>query len=250
MPVLCPRLLRFVLTALCTGSGIGTLASAHAGSGELVMVAPLDQVMPIVRFQQGKLTGGMLRDVGDALAQRLGRRPLYVNAEPAKVTEVLAGGRADLMCYVMPGWIDGDYAWSVPVLPDIEMVAARPGAPHLRSLKDLRDKPVGTVAGYRYPRVQQVLGQRFRRVDAESMEANLRRAVEGKTDYIIISEATLAYLQRNASGVQLRPELVFAAFKTQCALSHKSRVPHAEINQALEAMVKDGAIDQILARYR
>lgn len=162
MPVLCPRLLRFVLTALCTGSGIGTVASAHAGPGELVMVAPLDRVMPIVRFQQGKLTGGMLRDVGDALAQRLGRRPVYVNAEPAKVTEVLAGGRADLMCYVMPGWIDGDYAWSVPVLPDIEMVAARPGAPHLRSLKDLRDKPEGTVAGYRYPRVQQVLGQRFR----------------------------------------------------------------------------------------
>jgi ABC-type amino acid transport substrate-binding protein len=136
------------------------------------------------------------------------------------------------------------------MFPDAEMLVGYGNAPHLRSLKDLKDKRVGTVAGYRYPRVEQVLGKRFNRVDAPSMEHNLQSVMKGAVPYTIISEATLAYLKRSDASLPLRPELVFAAFKTQCAVSRNSRVPLAEVSQALDAMSKDGSIDQILARYR
>ena len=38
------------------------------------MLAPLDQAMPIARFQNGAISGGIVKDLGDALAQRLGLR--------------------------------------------------------------------------------------------------------------------------------------------------------------------------------
>jgi len=48
----------------------------------------------------------------------------------------------------------------------------------------------------------------------------------------------------------VQTQLVFAAFKTHCAVSRKSRVPFSDINNALDDMVREGMIDQIVARYR
>jgi ABC-type amino acid transport substrate-binding protein len=237
---------RHLLSAtLCT-----LCASAFAGPGELVMLAPVDQAMPIARFQNGAVAGGIVKDFGDVLAQRLGRRAVYVNADVPEVTPMLSSGRADGMCYVLPFWIDGDYDWSAPLFPDAEMLAARSDMPHLRSLKDLRDKQVGTVAGYRYHRVEQVLGDRFRRVDAANMEANIQQMVSGKVPYTMISEATLNYQHRLNRGMKVRADLVFSAYKAQCAFSQKSQVPFTEISRAIDTLIKDGSIDQILARYR
>ena len=232
-------------TALCT-----LCAGALAGPGELVMLAPVDQAMPIARFQNGAVAGGVVKDFGDVLAQRLGRRAVYLNADVPDVTPMLSSGRADGMCYVLPFWIDGDYDWSAPLFPDAEMIAARVDMPHLRSLKDLRDKPVGTVVDYRYQRVEQVLGQRFRRVDAANMEANIQQMIAGKVPYTMISEATLNYQSRIHPGMKVRGDLVFSAYKAQCAFSQKSQVPFNEISRVIDTLIKDGSVDQILARYR
>ncbi len=225
-------------------------ATALAAPGELVMLSPVDQSMPIARLQNGVISGGIVKDFGDALAQRLGRKPVYVNADSPEVTPLLSSGRADAMCYVMPFWIDGDYNWSPPLFPDAEMVAARHDMPHLRSLKDLRDKPVGTVVQYRYPRVELVLGARFRRVDAANMDANIQQMVAGKVPYTMISEATLNYLHRITPGLKVRADMVFSAYKAQCAFSQKSAIPYEDISRAIDSLVKDGSVDQILARYR
>jgi len=224
--------------------------STHAATGELVMLAPLDQTMPIVRFSNGALDGGILKDVGDVLAQRLGLRAVYLSVDVPGVTPALSSGRADAMCYVMPVWIDGDYDWSTPLLPDTELVVASADAPRLRSLNDLRDRPIGTVAGYRYPRLEKVLGKRFFRIDSASMDVNVQQMVAGKVQYTLAGENTLFYLQRIHPTLKLRPELVFATFKAQCAFSRKSQVPFTDANRVIDAMLKEGAIDQILARYR
>jgi len=225
-------------------------AAARALAGDLVMLAPTDQTMPIVRFQDGRLAGGILKDVGDAIAQRLGRRAVYLNAGVLEVKPMLTAGRADAICYVIPLWIDGDYEWSTPLIPDAEMVVARAGAPAVHSLRDLRDRPVATVAGYRYQRVEQVLGKHFLRTDAETLDKSLQQVIDGQVQYTIIAENQLAYLQRNNPSLKVRPDLVFSAFKAQCAMSRKSQVPFAEFNRAIDSMLSDGSVDQILARYR
>src|SRR5471030_1530030 len=158
--------------ALCGG--------AQSAEPRLVMIAPTDQGMPIARFQNGQLSGGILMDLGDALAQRLGRQASYLSVDVPGVKATLTSGRADGMCYVVPFWIDGDYNWSTPLFADAEMVVSVEGAPHIHSIKDLRGKPVGTVTGYRYPRVEQVLGLRFVRSDSDTMEKNLRQMMSGK----------------------------------------------------------------------
>lgn len=233
-----------LLAGLCLG------AAAHAGQPELVMVAPTNHIMPIAQFQNDVMTGGIIKDLGDAIAQRLGRRARYISASAEQVPLVLAHGKADGICYVLPFWIDGDFDWSRPFMPDAEIIAAREGAPVLRSLADLRDRQIGTVVSYRYPRVEQVLGLRFMRRDAPTMEQNLNNLMAGQVDYTIIGRMSMEYQMRLNPALKLRSDLVFSTYSAQCAFIRRARVPFKDVDRAINSLIDDGSVEQILARYR
>jgi len=95
-----------------------------------------------------------------------------------------------------------------------------------------------------------VLGKGFTRVDALTIDQNVQQILAGKTQYAVIGETTMSYLQRQYPALHLRPELVFINFKAQCAFSRKSQVPFEQVNSVIETMLKDGSVEQILARYR
>lgn len=221
-----------------------------ATSAELRLIAPRSQAMPLARIEGGRLTGGILKDLGEALAARTGRRAMFVTVDSDQVSAALQAGKADGICYVRPFWIDGDYHWTEALIPDAELVAAHPDAPPLRSLHDLRDRPVGTVVGYRYPRLEQVLGLRFQRHDSATMEDNLRRIMDGTVRYTVLAQSTLAWQHKRNPALRLRADLVFASFSAQCAFARRTQVPFAEIERAIGSLVRDGSIGTILARYR
>jgi polar amino acid transport system substrate-binding protein len=223
---------------------------ALAADGAVRMIAPLNQTMPLAQFQNDKLTGGILKDLGEAIARRVGRHAVFVSVAGDQVAAALSAGKADGICYVRPFWIDGDFHWTLPVIPDAELVASLPEAPVVRSLLDLRDRPVGTVSGYRYPRVEQVLGLRFQRLDSATMEDNLRKMTQAGARHTVLGRSTMVYQLKINPALKLRPDLVIASFTAQCAFSRQSEVPFAEIDKAIRGMLADGTVKGILSRYR
>jgi polar amino acid transport system substrate-binding protein len=233
---------------------LGLLVVCHAvaaqASGELLMIAPLNQTMPLAQYYNGHLAGGIIKDVSVAIGRRMKRKVTFLSVAGDQVSATLTQGKADGICYVRPFWIDGDYHWSRPVIPDAELVASLPSAPVVRSLLDLRDRPVGTVAGYRYPRVEQVLGLRFQREDSVTMEENLHKMMQGAVQYTVLNQSTLSYQLKINTALKLRADLVFASFTAQCAFSKQRNVNPAEVDKAIAGLLADGSIDTILARYR
>ena len=61
--------------ALALSSPLGATAAPDA----LLMIAPLNQTMPLASFDAGKLDGGIIKDLGDAIARRAGRRASYLS---------------------------------------------------------------------------------------------------------------------------------------------------------------------------
>jgi polar amino acid transport system substrate-binding protein len=235
---------------ICVLAVLLQFGAAQAGSDTLRMVAPLNQAMPLASFDGDKLNGGILKDLGDAIAQRLGRHAVYISVAGDQVGAALSKGKADGICYVRPFWIDGAFDWSRPLIPDSELVASHPDEPVVRSLLDLRDRPVGTVKGYRYPRVEQVLGLRFRRLDSATMEENLRNVMLGNARHTVLARSTLAYQLKVNKSLKLRPDLTFASFSAQCAFSRRGDVPFSEVERAINGLIDDGSVRRILARYR
>jgi polar amino acid transport system substrate-binding protein len=224
-------------------------AALAAPVPEMVWVAPLNQTMPLAKYKHDKLTGGILKDMGDVIARRMGRVPRYLSVPGDQVGGLLHRGKADGLCYVRPGWIDGEFNWSVPFMSDGEVVAALDSAPVVASLAALRDMPVGTVQSHRHPRIEQVLGERFRRVESDTMAENLRRVVNSEVQYVVTSQSALDYLASTKGG-KLRTDIVIASYTAQCAFSKASAVPFAKFESVLDGMLKDGTVDRILARYR
>lgn len=226
------------------------LAPVRAASPDFVMIAPLNQAMPFARFQKEKLAGGIIKDMGDALAQRLGRHPKFISVPGEGVSAVLAEGKADGICFVRPHWIDGDFDWSAPFMTDAETITSRTDAPRIGSLTDLRDRPVGTVASHRYPRIEKVLGIRFNRVDSPNIEESVRKLLDGGVQHALMGQATFDYQMRGEKAARVRIDMRVSSFEAQCAFSKKSGVPFADVDKAFNAMLRDGTVDRILARYR
>ncbi|MFT7774252.1 substrate-binding periplasmic protein [Roseateles sp.] len=223
---------------------------AQAAEPPLRFIAPLNHAMPFGGFEHGRLVAGIVKDISDNLATRLGRTIEYLPVPPRRVSQVLAAGGADGVCYVARDWIDGDFHWSPPVLEHAGVVAAHPQAPAVGSLQKLAGVPLGTVYAYRYPQFEQTLGARFVRDDAPSMLINLRKLAAHRVDYALTEKITLEYHNKLHPGDGLTAALQTTRYRTHCAFTLVRELPLERLDQAVRDMVRDGSVERILARYR
>jgi polar amino acid transport system substrate-binding protein len=236
------RVLAGLLLLLC--------AAARAGQPEIVFLAPLSSAMPLAGFSDGQLAEGILKDVGEAIADKLGRHARFVGVPGKRVEFMLREGQADGVCNVLPSWISGDFAWTRPLIPNAGIVISRTDAPVVRSLNDLAGQRVGTVLGYKYPALGSVIGTLFVREDARTVQQVFLKMEAGRHRHAIGERLELDFELRSNPGLKLREDLVYENYKTACAFSRASKIPFAAIEAAVDALAASGAIDTILARYR
>lgn len=241
----CPVFRLLIVLALALMLPVG---AAGASAPELVMLAPANHAMPVARFENGALTGGILWDLGELIARRLGRSVRFVTVPSRRVGLALTHGDADGVCLVQPAWIDGPFQWSADFIPTGGVVLSRTDAPPIVRLTDLRGKKVGTVAGYRYRYLEPVLGKDFLRDDAPSVEHTLRKLSAGRTQYALMELSTAAWHVKNDPALRL--DLTYESSRARCAFSRASNVPFSDIKRVTDAMLTDGSIDKIMARYR
>lgn len=223
--------------------------AAIAETQDIVFIAPTNHTMPMAQFRDGMLVDGVLKNLGDLIARRMERRAVYISVPSKRVSEVLSAGGADALCYVVPVWIDGRYNWTKPFINSTAIVAARKDAPVLKSVSDLAGKPIGTVIGYRYPELERLLGPRFVREDAPTTELNFRKLVVGRMQYATIDQIAFEYRMRQEPSLALRKDVAYATVMTQCAFSLHSKIPFAQAEHAIDALVQDGSVAAVLNQY-
>lgn len=232
------------------GTLLALCCAAHAGQGEIVFVAATNHNMPLSQFRDGALVDGLLKDLGDAIAHKLGLRVRYVSVPAKRVAQTLLAGDADGVCYVLPRWLPGQFNWSQPLIADGGVLVSRLDAPPVHSLADLANQPVGTVLGYSYTKIEEVLGKSFIREDAPSMELTISKIHRGRMHYAIMGKMTAEYQLRVDRQHRLRINFEFDPFKAQCAFSLKSGIPFADVQHAIEVLQADGSVERLLLRYR
>lgn len=224
---------------------------ARAADAGLVFIAPANHTMPFVDIRQSGLQGGILKDLGEAIAARVGMKARFLIVPAKRVGAALEHGEADALCYTSPRWIDlSRVQWSRPLFDYTGVVARRADAPAVSHLAELAGTPIGTVAGYRYPEVEQALGPHFRRDDAPDMGRNLAKLALNRVAYALTERLTLAYAQREAPQQGLQLALQTVSYPTHCVFSEQRQLPLARLQQTVDDLLADGSIERILARYR
>jgi len=235
---------------LAIALGVALSFPAQAEQGAIVFVAPVNDSMPLARFTDDVLEGGIIKDLGDAIAERMGLAARYVSTPSARVSEALNSGRADCLCYALPEWLIGTFYWSDPVIEDAEEIASRFDAPPIKTLADLADEPVGTVIAYHYREVEAALGSHFRREEAKTMELNIRKIVAGRMRYAIVEKLPFDYALRHNPTGQVRVALVYAPVAARCALSRGSAIEFSRFDAAVKSLIADGTVARIMATYK
>ncbi len=227
------------------------LGFAQAAPPEMTFLAPTNHMMPFASFQNGEISGGLLKDLGEVLAKRMGYTARFHTVPGKRVALALAHGEADGVCFVMPGWIDGQFKWTRPNIAGAGVVVAHVNAPVVKKVQALRNERIGTVLGYRHPELDDILGSAsFKRDDAPSVQHAIAKLVAGRTRYALIDQLTIAYFLKIHPTTPLRIDLSYVKFKASCAFSLTSPVKFAEVERVLAGMAEDGTIEGILARYR
>lgn len=216
----------------------------------LRFIAPLNHAMPFADFKQGEVQTGIVKDISEAVAARMGRRADFVSVPPRRVGQVLAAGGADGVCYVGRGWIDGEFHWSPPVLEQVVVLASRADVPPPDNVQSLAGQPIGTVHGYRYPPLEPVLGRSFVRDDAPSMLINLRKLAAKRTRFAMTEQITLDFYIKLHPQDSLKAALPMGRYPTHCLFTLAHALPLEQLDRAVRELVREGGVEKILARYR
>lgn len=199
--------------------------------------------LPYAKFEGGELKSGFSHQLGLDLAQRLGREAVFVPVARKRITGALESGQADLICGYASHWLPGPFQWSQPLAQHFELLITRSDVPAPQRVADLAGQTIGSITGFRYPSLEQQLGGKFIRDDGPDAEALLRRLAAKRIAHAIVSRSYLDY-QRQFLGFKLalHPPLLLEQADLRCALSLKSALPLAQLDEALLSMRKDGTL--------
>ena len=227
------------------------LLPLSSAAADLVILVDNATEMPMARFERYELVAGIHRDVGSAIATKLGRSPRFVSLPRKRIVRALELGQADVLCSYVPEWLDGSFHWSQPFIPIVELLLSARSAERPDRIADLAGKPIGTVLGYAHPELEAVLGKQFVRDDGSTAETNLNKLAAGRINYAVTIKTTLDYhLKIGTPVLDLHPPMVVKAYLGQCAVSRRGRVGVAEVDRAIAKMLADGTVATIVARYQ
>jgi polar amino acid transport system substrate-binding protein len=184
--------------------------------------------------------------LGAALARQLGRPVQYVQLPRTRLMPALESGDADILCSYLPEWLPGEADWTNAFIPVSEMVVSSPRVKAPTSLEELRGKRLGTVLGFHYPELEQTLGNDYIRDDAPSSTLSIRKWQAGRFDYMMTQRSVLNKMIREGKLPHGHHIMVVYEVKTKCAVSRKSKITVDEINAAINALAKSGALAAIL----
>lgn len=229
------------------------ILAVPARADQLVFAVSTGSAMPMTELRQEQLSGGLLKDVGDALARELGMVPRYLLLPRKRVEAALLAGQADLLCDLRPEWLDSkDWLWTGTVFTNHMIVASRTDTPPLHAIADLAGQRVGTVLGYRYPEIDAVLGPQWRRDDGASDAVNTNKLLNHRFSYMISNALYYEYQRKVHPGrARLHPQVLpIFPFATLCALPRGGRLDLERVNRAIAALRTRGDMQRIYARYR
>jgi len=227
------------------------LSALNGWCAELVVLVDRAADMPMSRIENGRLTDGVHKMLGEALARSTGRELRFLLLPRKRIARALQQGEADILCGYTPEWIEGDYLWTEPVFTAEEVLVTDARQPQPHSIADLRGQPIGTILGYQHPEIEAILGDGFVRDNSPTMETNLEKLARGRVHHILIARGVLDYRQRlRAVPLKLHPPLTAASFETRCAVSRRGQLTLAEANRAISAAARDGTLARIAAQFR
>jgi polar amino acid transport system substrate-binding protein len=215
---------------------------------------PDSWAMPMVLYERGRPTQGILYDIMLSLATQVGVPAQFHVLPRTRVQSAMEHGEIDVRCYAAQSWLpnqSGDYIWSLPLLFQRDLLVSRQGPRTSVDAKTLPRQSIGTVLGYTYPTLQPLFDSgQLQREDARNQEQVLEKLLAGRYRYAVSNQWTLDWLnQRLPPEQKLQGVAVLQEQQVGCYVRNDPNVPVQRILRTLLRMKMSGEIDDIIRLY-
>lgn len=212
---------------------------------------------PYAFIENNTLIGGVIKDIMDEVGLLLNAEIKYIDVPNKRQVESLESGRVDVLAIMNPAWIEEDadkFYWSMPLFTEDNIfVLSKDNSFKLDNHDDLNGKVLGCILGYYY----RGLMDRFERniiirEDAKSLKSNLLKLKSGRIDALIDSNITIMYTVKhlNIEDDFVYPEFVSTSYDVYFTYSKVSQIHFDKINSALQKLIDNGTLNQILKKYQ
>lgn len=216
-----------------------------------------DATPPFAFVEDGRLTGGLIKDIGDEVALRLDRAPHYVELPVPRIEQYLQDGTVDADCITSRSWkkTPDEYNWSPTLFDGADRLLVRKNTNgQIREVNDLSGKRLGVYNGYVYhPAIMNMIADgKIQAIKVNSVEKGVLLLKLDRLDALIDFGVLLNYQMKTVdpqNELALAP-LIADEYKLSCAYSKKSSVTKEDFDRVLSELIKEGYITKILAKYR
>lgn len=242
-----------MLVLLC-----GSLSAVQAADKPVLrFIVGSDWAPPYIELREERPVGGLAFQLMEAIARAADAQPSYLVLPPKRTKAALLAGEGDLMCLLNPEWLaefvsPERIGPEMVLIEDVLAVTAAAGDAQPLDLQAQRGLRVGTVRGYRYPKLEPLFHDgRLMRDDAATQQGVIEKLVRGRTIVAIVDRLVLAqHNRRHPADQSLRVMQVVTQTKTHCLLGGKTRLPADQLQRALRAVVDRGELGRLMQRYR
>jgi polar amino acid transport system substrate-binding protein len=244
----------FLTPGLLLGLGLLLAGPASlAGDRPLRFSINDSWAMPMIRIEAGQAVEGILYDLHQRIAAKVGRQAEMLIMPRLRVQQALEDGDIDVRCYVSPNWLGSGhhrYIWSLPFMTQRDLLVGRQAG--TLQPEQLRGEHLGTVLGFSYPRLNALFDSgQIRREDARTQEQVLLKLQAKRYPYAVSNELTLLWFNRQLPAAKRLHRLgEISNDLIACIVRDDPDVPTMAILRAMVQMKQDGEFEAILQAYR
>lgn len=227
------------------------LPPAQAKPKEIYLGISSASALPYVESvtQGGKVqvTGGILKNLAEALFKEMDISPVLVVLPKKRVAPDLISGDIGAVCYANESWYPGlekKLFWSKEITTNTNLIVSTNKKP-LKKIEDLHGEQVGTVVNFIHKNLEPYFEKNLiQRENGPDNESNLQKLIHGRIKYILLPSLEYTYHKKKYPQL-VGHDLGIDTVDIKCAVSKKADLDLVRLNQVIDKLKKNGTIDKI-----
>ncbi|WP_148278930.1 substrate-binding periplasmic protein [Bdellovibrio bacteriovorus] len=206
---------------------------------------------PPLLIEKGDKKEGLIVDYTNALAEILGRKAQFSVVTRYRLLGYLLKGQMDILCYTSPLWDSSQdkMDFSKTLFIKREIVIGQ--APMPKTVEGLKGKTLGTMLQYVYPTLDPYFSTgKINREDNVSEEANLKKLLHGRIQYVVTDQIFLDYFRlKNPDITKNRQTIFLKDYPIICSTSRLGRVTKKDLDNAITKLKSSGKLELLFKKY-
>ena len=211
---------------------------------------------PYVFIDKRQLSGGVLKELMDALSKQSGIKIEYVLVAKRNQEKEMDSGAIDGTCLLNPSDMVNatHFQWSSTLYAEEDVLIVRKeDAQELNNVNSLFGHKVGAIQSHSYPHLDPYFkNNSIERVDNKKLSNNINQLRFGVLDAVVDTKLAVGHCiqKKDIQDKLIVSNKVIDTKDLHCAFRKDLSVSLEKINSAIYLLKEKGVIDKILQKYK